>query len=105
MKIKDDFLSKNPHERLFEYQFIALCQIFSSDTLSTILHKYLTTEEVSKFIEVSSKHVSKLLSQEDLKSSMDFKKIRYKANQINEILKAFSNLIKKYGVSLPISFA
>lgn len=93
-KIKDDFL--NSKTQLEEYQFLALCKLFGSDTLSTLMQKYVKTEEMSAFIQTLNRHIAVILGKDEFREKLSFAQLKHKINMIDEILKAIKNIVQKY---------
>lgn len=95
-RLKEEFLSEENKQPLKAYQFTALCRLFGSETLSVLLHRYLKTEELSKFIKLIARFIPKVGHKEDSKEKMDFRQLNQKSAMISDILKALNNLTKKY---------
>lgn len=97
-KIKDDFL--NSQTKLEEYQFLALCKLFGSDTLSTLMQKYVKTEEMSAFIKTINQYITVILGKDEFREKLSHFQLRYKVNMIDEILKSIKNIVQKYSTQI-----
>lgn len=95
-RLKEEFLAEDNKQPLKTYQFTALCRIFGSETLSVLLHRYLKTEELSRFIKLIAKIIPKIWSADEHREKLDFKQLTQKSSMISDILKALNNLTKKY---------
>ena len=67
-KIKDDFL--NSETKLEEYQFLGLWRLFGSDTLSTLMQKYVKTEELSSFVKTLNKYITMILGKDEFREKI-----------------------------------
>lgn len=77
-------------------QFQALTKIFNSDTLSTLMHRYISTEELLQYLKFVQLFVPKILTQDEIHKKLNFTLVNQKATAIKEIFPALKNIVKKY---------